>query len=313
MMRTILKPAEVADLRHHLAGWSEPLAVGWGLDGGFYAVARRPGGEALSRTSPQGTFPKSQLDQPIDYRVVGVCGGVERAMTVRGEGLAIHHVQPIADGVLLVGARCDWRPSGPEANAVVVGWDAVVRERFVIGDGIEDVRVTGDGTIWVSYFDEGVFGNRGWGGPGPEPIGAPGLVAFGPNGDARFRYDPKVAGTDAICDAYAINVTDAEVWLFFYTEFSLVRIRRGTYAVWKFGQGGARALAVDRGRVLLYGGDDQRNRAQVLELRREGCKVVGDFDVVDETGRGFDGAHVAGVGPCLFFFREGRVFELRDW
>ena len=47
-----------------------------------------------------------------------------------------------------------------------------------LGDGINHLLTTPSGAIWVGYFDEGVFGSFGWGGPGPPPIGQPGIVQF---------------------------------------------------------------------------------------------------------------------------------------
>ena len=40
------------------------------------------------------------------------------------------------------------------------------------------MQVDSLGRIWVSYADEGVYGNFGWGQPGPPPVGAAGLVCF---------------------------------------------------------------------------------------------------------------------------------------
>ena len=48
-----------------------------------------------------------------------------------------------------------------------------LRRQFVLGDGIKHVQTTAAGDIWVGYFDEGVYGNYGWGNdPDSEPIGA---------------------------------------------------------------------------------------------------------------------------------------------
>jgi hypothetical protein len=53
--------------------------------------------------------------------------------------------------------------------------------------------------------------------PGPRAIGAAGLVAFSKRGKVRFPYDAAAAGTDSICDAYAMNVAgNGEVWVHFY-------------------------------------------------------------------------------------------------
>ncbi len=180
------------DFASELAGYSDPeFSVGW--DGSVFAIAR------LSTESPVidrgiGIFPKSMLDHPTEHVVLRwVRGAVER-VTIRNEALVLQHVQPTPDGLLAVAGRSHWRPEGPEANAVVYDRDGRELRRFLLGDGINDVRTTPDGTIWVSYFDEGVFGNFGWGHPGPEPIGAPGLRAFSPTGEPVFAYDAARAG-----------------------------------------------------------------------------------------------------------------------
>ena len=81
--------------------------------------------------------------------------------------------------------------------------------------GIEDVQVTESGIIWTSYFDEGVFGNRGWN----DPIGKNGLVAWNGLGEKIYEFLPTTE-LGEICDCYALNViSDREVWLYYYTEF----------------------------------------------------------------------------------------------
>ena len=89
--------------------------------------------------------------------------------------MAHPHIDMLADGsFLVVGARCRWAESGPELNALAIDQNGRIYRRGCLGDGIQHLQVAGDGTIWVGYFDEGVFGNMGWGSPGPEPLGAGG-------------------------------------------------------------------------------------------------------------------------------------------
>jgi hypothetical protein len=217
--------------------------------------------------------------------------------------------------LLLAGARCRWRPEGPEQNAVAIDWDGRELRRFTLGDGIQDLRTTSTGTIWASYFDEGIFGNYGWSGPGPAAIGGPGLVSFAASGNVAFAYDAEAAGTDGVCDAYAANVIDdSEVWLYFYTEFPLVRVREGAYRVWSFGTGGARAFAVRDDRVLIFGDYKQRNLARVLELRDDSTtRIVEEFLINDGTGKPLDHAHAWGVGRDLFLAQERQVWKLDTW
>lgn len=174
----------VADLNSALSGWADPVAFGVGWDGALYAAARRSN-EALTEERGIGIFPKSTLDRATDYLAVRWHEGQTQTVICRGESLVASFIQPFPGGVLLVGARCHWRSEGPERNAVALDWNGRELGRFTLGDGIQNVRVTRDGTIWVSYFDEGVFGNYGWSHPGPPSIGAAGLVAFSPTGERQ--------------------------------------------------------------------------------------------------------------------------------
>jgi hypothetical protein len=160
-----------------------------------------------------------------------------------------------------------------------------------------------------------VFGNYGWGHPGPSPIGAPGLVAFSTTGQVRFSYEPNIAHTDAICDAYAMNVAgDTDVWLYFYTEFPIVRILDGGYHVWKLGVAGARAFAVRESRVLLFGDYKRRSVGRMVELGTDGeGNVIGERLIVDDNGHPLDDALAWGVGGNLFFFKDRRVLLAEDW
>lgn len=288
----------VADLRPALEGWADPVAYGIGFDGAIYAAARRSTG-----------------DQPADYLVVRWQDGQLQTLVVPEESMVVSYVQPFPGGVLLAGARCRWRAEGAERNALAVDWSGRELARFTLGDGIENLRTTRDGTIWTSYFDEGVFGNYGWGSPGPAPIGEPGLVAFSSTGDERFAYDHAAAGTDSVVDAYAMNVVgEAEVWLYFYTEFPIVRILDGAYRVWKPGVSGARALAVREGRVLLFGDYKHHSLGRIVELGRgSSAKVVGELKFVDDRDKPLTGALPYGVAGNLFFFKERRVLLADDW
>ncbi|HEY6315534.1 MAG TPA: hypothetical protein VIY52_32665 [Streptosporangiaceae bacterium] len=99
--------------------------------------------------------------------------------------LALAHitVQPMPGGRFLVaGARCRWRRDGPDRNAVLYDAHGQVVSEHVLGDGIEHVLATSTGQVWVGYFDEGIYGNYGWGqADTQEPVGAYGIVRFSPD------------------------------------------------------------------------------------------------------------------------------------
>lgn len=306
----------VLDFEQTFEGCADPVAIGVGYDGAIYAAGRcTPEDVYESRVGSAG-FPKSQLHAPTTYRLVRHHPSAEASTLLwQHESLIASFIQPYPGGLLLAGARCRWRPEGPELHAVAIDWSGKELRRFTLGDGIQDLRTTRAGNIWVSYFDEGIFGNFGWSSPGPSPIGAPGLVSFAANGDLTFAYDAEAAGTDGVCDAYATNVIDdSEVWLYFYTEFPIVRVRGGSYRVWNFGRGGAQALAVRDERVLVFGDYQQRNLARVLELGRDSTtRLVEQFLVEDETGKPLDRATAWGVGRDLYLAQDRQVWKLDAW
>ncbi len=228
-----------------------PVTVGTGHDGAVYAAARSA---AVPERDARGRW-HTTLESPIDYLLLRADGVEIRKTILKDERLPVSFVQPFgADGFLVAGARCSWRPGDIEKNAAVVDAAGHARSRMTLGDGLADLRVGADGTIWASYFDEGVFGNYGWGVPGPAPMGASGLVAFDAGGNVKLAFDNEAAHTDIICDAYALNLcADGAVWVYFYTDFPIVTIKDGVYRSWTLGVSGARAMATDGWRVLLFG------------------------------------------------------------
>ena len=89
--------------------------------------------------------------------------------------------------------------------------DGQVVSEHVLRDGIAHVLATSTGQVWAGYFDEGIYGNYGWGrAESEEPVGAYGIVRFSPDLQPAWHY-PKYteAGPwDAISDCYALNVDD---------------------------------------------------------------------------------------------------------
>lgn len=61
-----------------------------------------------------------------------------------------------------------------DGNAVIYNPDGSEYVKFYAGEGIRDCQVDTNEDIWVSYCDEGVFGDC--------PIGANGIVAFDSTG-----------------------------------------------------------------------------------------------------------------------------------
>jgi hypothetical protein len=185
---------------------------------------------------------------------------LELASVTRIPDLALAHitVQPMpGDRFLVAGARCRWRRDGPDRNAVLHDADGQVVSEHVLGDGIGHVPATSTDQVWVGYFDEGIYGNYGWGqADSEEPVGAHGIVRFPPGLEPTWHY-PKyteVGPWDAVSDCYALNVDDTCTWSCYYSDFPVVRIRDDMVTGWHNDIRGAIALAVASSRVALFGG-----------------------------------------------------------
>jgi hypothetical protein len=229
------------------------------------------------------------------------------------------YVQPLPGGeVLLVEARCRYlSKDAHERNAAVYTHDGVLARTFTLGDGIQDVQATPDGRLWVSYFDEGVFGNRGWGmgDADSEPLGAPGLVLFDGNGQRLSAYDAEAAGTDSIADCYALNVaSDDETWLCFYTGFPLVRLRAGeTPAVWETSVSGTQALAVTDTHVLFAGSYASVGDFQLYGLYNKGVRrlrPLRSVELTDASRAPWSPTWMRGRGPWLYGIERTRAFRI---
>jgi hypothetical protein len=163
-------------------------------------------------------------------------------------------VQPLPDSqVLVVGARAAWLPDGPERNATIYGPDGSPLLNACVGDGIEQVRTTPTGAVWLGYFDEGVYGNLGWGEPGgPEPMGWPGLLKMTPQLEIEWRYPADEL--EPIDDCYALNLAAEVAWAFPYSSFCVTRVEDAQVRLWPSHVQGAHAIVVDGERVVLVGG-----------------------------------------------------------
>ncbi len=177
---------------------------------------------------------------------------------------AFSFVQLLPEGkTLIAGARClRFKDGTHELNAWVYDANGLLQNQFLLGDGIQHVQTDKNGNIWVGYFDEGVYGNFGWGGRGNAgPVGAAGLLCFNSNGEKIWEFQP-ASGTDSISDVYALNVFGNEAWVYYYKDFPLVRIgpdRR--LEVWATKTSGARAFAIGNAKVLMFGGYKEKHTA----------------------------------------------------
>jgi hypothetical protein len=233
-----------------------------GPDGEFVGLWASAGDHAaFSSTTTQpgwATFPDPRTPRPIAARVTVQARDHDATVRIAELSLAHPMVQVLPGGrVLVVAARCRWSPAGPQRNAIIYGPDGETLLAQTVGDGIEHVVTTRTGRVWIGYFDEGVYGNFGWGGAGgPSPIGAPGLVRFTDALQPDWRFPSHTDNPwGPIDDCYAFNVDGETASVCYYSAFPVVRVEGGTVTWWRNDVvSGARALAVSDRRVVLVGG-----------------------------------------------------------
>lgn len=272
--------------------------------------------EALRERDEQpgwASFPRSRTRRPVNATMLRYDDTGASHTPLSDVALAFPRLQPLPGGeTLVVGTRCHRLEDGTaERNAQVFGMDGSLRREFVLGDGIEDVQATPTGEFWVSYFDEGVIGNYGWGGKNAPPVGAPGLVRFNGNGVTLWEFSPPY-GLGPIDDYYALNVDGETAWAYYYSDFPLVHITSdGQIRGWQSGVSGARAIVTDGRRILLFGGYSP-NPFRCL-LGRLGATEIVDLREVTlllPDGQPIDSGDVAGRGQTLHVFVEAGWYQL---
>ncbi|MDQ5966693.1 MAG: hypothetical protein QG625_2848 [Cyanobacteriota bacterium erpe_2018_sw_39hr_WHONDRS-SW48-000098_B_bin.30] len=191
--------------------------------------------------------------------------------------------------ILVTDSRCAPTVDGHTSNAVVFNQYGAILRRFTLGDAIEDVQISDSGEIWVSYFDEGIFGDG---------LGTSGLNCFDAKGKLIWRYQAPV-GFDDISDCYAINVAGSFVYACYYTDFPVVQIAPDKSVTgWANNLTGARAIAVSDLRVLLFGGYRDNTRCTVMTLGTHGGMLAPQSYPV-ASPEGIEKCKIMGRGACL--------------
>jgi hypothetical protein len=202
-------------------------------------------------------------------------GEVTSIVLPETDQLVLHAQRLPADQWLAVRPRAK---SEQDANAGLYDSSGQLVSGFHAGDGIEDIQATEDGQIWISYFDEGVFGNLS--------LGSAGLVCFDGQGNVLFQYSDlqRPDGLRPIADCYALNVaTREDTWFYYYVEFPLVHLT--DYQLSRYWTDlpirGSKAFAICGDSALFSGGYGQNDRFFLLSLI---TGTVDEVQVMDERG-----------------------------
>jgi hypothetical protein len=293
---------------------------------GFRVVSTSigPAGEAIRLLVPEMTarlvfateeqagwasFPKTHTQEPYSAKaqIVSASGSSEREVPVLTATYPL--VQTLPGGaILVVSSRCQRMQDGTvELNAKIFTREGFLEAEFCLGDGIEHVQSDSMGRIWVGYFDEGVYGNFGWG-RDATPLGAAGLVCFDREGKKLWDFEPP-EGFDSISDCYGLNVAEENVWACYYTDFPIVRIgSRGRVEGWSTNLSGPRQFAVSDHSVLVYGGyGDQKDECKLLRLGNGRADHVMEVKLMLPDG--------VDLGQCKVLGRDRvlHVFSSAHW
>jgi hypothetical protein len=286
------------------------VAAVWTAPAGLEAVT------SATVSAAGACFPDPAAARPVAARITMHRPELAAVTLIADLGLAHIAVQPMPGGQFLVaGARCRWRRDGPDRNGVLYDTNGQVVCEGVLGDGIRHVLATSSGEVWIGYFDEGIYGNYGWGqADTDEPVGAYGIVRFSPGLAPAWHYPryTEVGPWDAINDCYALNVDDTYTWACYDADFPVVRIRDGAVTGWHNEIRGASALAVAGSRVALFGGyGPDHDRLALTELGADRAQPTGEYRVVLPCGEPIPaGTQVIGRGSRLHFLTGSSWYQL---
>jgi hypothetical protein len=290
------------DLQSHLENL-EVVDLSFGHDGALYVLAIVPPVDYREQVPPDAVaWPKIRPDRPNDFVVLRCRGHAVNRIEIPNQPWNFHDVQPLADEeLLLTCARSMYRgPDDYDQNGQVFDLAGAHRRSFLLGDGIRDVQTTRDGRIWVSYFDEGIFGNFGW----DDPVGARGLNCFDRFGHTLYTYNPP-DGLDEMADCYALNVAgDQDAWCYYYSDFPLVHLRDYQVAGWWecpiHGSGG---FLVYQDMILMRGGWEDGDDYHLLTLLPDGR-------MQEQMRYAFTNEDNVRMKDCQFAFRESNIVIL---
>lgn len=257
------------------------------------------------------TFFKSKPEASQSYllSVYSSEGKKIHSIDIHRESFNITEVQPIRDGYLLVCPRCNRRSdSDIEKNGRIYDASGNLVREIVLGDGIEQVFVSKGQSVWVSYFDEGIFGNYGW----DSPLGGSGLVEWTLDGKKNYEFEPS-DGLDYMADCYSLNIDiNEDVWCCYYTEFPIVRIKdRAIADYWESPVQGASRFSVSFPYVLFVGGYEDNSLFQLVKLHQDRkAIIIRKFRLEDKQGATINPEQVAVRGENMALFSGRRVYVL---
>ena len=179
------------------------------------------------------------------------------------------------DGRWLVASS---RSESGEKNGRIYRPDGHEERALVLGDAIENLLCAPDGSVWVGYFDEGVFARSRR--DGNWPVSSGGIVRFDERGAALWSFNEQSRGERLVDDCYAMTLSENALWACYYSDFPIVEIAGGKITSWSNKLSGAKAIAVRGDIVALAGGyGDEADRIAIMKLEAGSARHLGNLHV----------------------------------
>lgn len=179
----------------------------------------------------------------------------------------------------------DTRVENENDNVFILNLEGALIRSFYGGDAVQDVEVSQQG-IWLSYFDEGIFGSG---------LSEEGLVLFNVDGKVLFRYHSDLVKRPDIDDCYALTRgQDSSIWLFPYSVFALLELNAQTKELTSHKMPkilhGANAICIRKHFVYTIGNYSSKKRVYGLRIGEKKPILIGELP-----------GTAKGIGPSLFY------------
>jgi outer membrane protein assembly factor BamB len=110
-----------------------------------------------------------------------------------------------------------------------------------------------------------------------------------------------------------LNVkSEEDVWLYYYTEFPLVHLRRRKIeSVWNMPARGSGAFAVSTGHALFRGGYEDRDTYHLFTLGADGKPdLVANIELQDKTGGKLVASRAVARGDAVHVISDGFLYRI---
>ena len=217
--------------------------------------------------------------------------------------------------VLIAASRCAWGMGDKYLlNGLIYDPKTGERTLFLAGDGIESLAINSKSHIFISYYDEGVFGNNGWEGQGIEGPGVGGVTCFDDTGEVLWQHNKTANMEDGsfISDCYALNVSGSDAYYYFYTDFLLAKTNsKFETTLWRTSMSGCHCFAISRDAILFSGQYDDDLGNEFYLMRRTPNKLTRQTKIYAKLSKGYmsDPSQTIGRGWNIHYFNKDGWFR----